>query len=222
MEGKLIVIEGACDGIGKSTQFRLLKERLENEGYNVTTHHFPSYNTYQGLPVEKYLSGEYGDIKDLNNYFIGSLYSMDRIITWQTKLKKEYEKGNIILLDRYTTSTLIYQSALIDDIEEKNNFINFITDYEYNKVGIKRPDLVLFLNADFDLVTKLRNERKENDGIKKDIHETNLEFLRKVYNSALYTSNYLGFDEINCEENGEFRSIDSIKDDIYKLVKKKM
>ena len=64
--GKLVVIEGACDGIGKSTQFNYLKEHLIKDGYVVDSHHFPSYNTYQGVPVEKYLSGEYGCVSELS------------------------------------------------------------------------------------------------------------------------------------------------------------
>ena len=43
-KGNLIVIEGACDGIGKSTQYNLLKERLKKEGSKVICHHFPSYD----------------------------------------------------------------------------------------------------------------------------------------------------------------------------------
>ena len=58
MKSKLIVIEGACDGIGKSTQFALLKEKLTEMGKNVVTHHFPSYGTKRAALVESYLKGE--------------------------------------------------------------------------------------------------------------------------------------------------------------------
>jgi hypothetical protein len=61
MKGRIIVIEGACDGIGKSTQYSLLKEELEKEG-KVITHHFPSYDTPQGKGVEEYLNGSLGEI----------------------------------------------------------------------------------------------------------------------------------------------------------------
>ena len=40
-KGKLIVIEGACDGIGKSTQYKMLCDRLISEGNEVVSHHFP-------------------------------------------------------------------------------------------------------------------------------------------------------------------------------------
>lgn len=158
-KGKLIVVEGACDGIGKSTQYKLLKEKLEN--------------------------------------------------------------GNIILLDRYTTSSLIYQSALIDNEEEKKKFIDYVIDFEYKKIGIKEPDQVIFLYAPFDLVTEMRNNRKENDGVSNDIHERDLEFMKKVYDSAMFIADYLSWDKINCEKNNSMRSIDDIHSEIYSLVRKK-
>ena len=125
--GKLIVIEGSCDGVGKSLQYKLLVDRLlKDKETVVTTHHFPSYGTYQGRPVEEYLKGNYGKISSLSPYFVNSLYAQDRAITWITGLKQEYDKGNIIVLDRYTTSSLIYQSSVIDNPKEKEDFINYI------------------------------------------------------------------------------------------------
>ena len=217
--GKLIVVEGACDGIGKSTQYTLLKERLIKDGNNVVSHHFPSYGEYQGVPVEKYLKGEFGNIEDLSPYFINNLYAVDRAITWHSYLKKEYQ-NSIILLDRYTTSSLIYQSALIDDIEKRKEFIDYVITFEYEKLGIKEPDLVIFLEAPYDLVKKLRNERKVNDGIQNDIHEKNDEFMRKVYENALFVADYLKFSKIKCNDGDHMRSIEDIHSDIYKLIKK--
>ena len=217
--GKLIVVEGACDGIGKSTQYTLLKERLIKDGNTVVSHHFPSYGEYQGVPVEKYLKGEFGNIEDLSPYFINNLYAVDRAITWHSYLKKEYQ-NSIILLDRYTTSSLIYQSALIDDIEKRKEFIDYVISFEYEKLGIKEPDLVIFLEAPYDLVKKLRNERKVNDGIQNDIHEKNDEFMRKVYENALFVADYLKFSKIKCNDGDHMRSIEDIHNDIYKLIKK--
>lgn len=219
MNGKLIVIEGACDGIGKSTQFALLKEELEKEG-KVVNHHFPTYAEVQGTFATNYLKGEYGLPDGLSPYFINNLYALDRSITWQTKLKDEYESGNTILLDRYTTSSLIYQSCLIDDVDKKKEFIDWVNDYEYNKLGIAKPDMVIFLKADFNTVMDLKNKRKENEGVMNDIHEKHLDFMYKVYNSALFVADYLNWDVVNCDINGQMRSIEDIHKDIVKLVKK--
>ncbi len=217
---KLIVVEGSCDGIGKTTQFELLANRLRKEHYTIVTHHFPSYGTYQGNPVEKYLQGEYGQPKDLSPYFVNSLYALDRSITWYNDLKEKYDKGNLILLDRYTTSSIIYQSALIKDPNQKKYFIDYVCDFEYNKLGIPKPDKVIFLHAPFDMTTELRNNRKQNEGVSNDIHEQDLSFMRDVYKSALFVADYLGWDKIECSYNNQMRSIDDIHQDIYQLVKK--
>ena len=221
-KGRLIVIEGACDGIGKSTQYKLLKERLESDGFIITNHHFPSYGEYQAKPVEKYLQGDFGKPSENNPEVINDLYAIDRFVTWNEKLKPRYEKGDIILLDRYTTSSLIYQSALFENEEEKIKFIDYVIDKEYKKYGIKSPDQVIFLNAPFELVTRLRNERKDNDGIVNDIHEQDIKFMKKVYESALFVAKYLNWDNINCSQNDKMKSIKEIHEEIYNIVRKRM
>ena len=222
MKGRILVIEGACDGIGKTTQYNKLFERLIEEGYEVVKHHFPSYNTFYGHPVEEYLKGTFGNVDDLNPYFINSLYANDRACTWYLRLKKEYDSGKIILLDRYTTSSLIYQSSMINDQEEKKEFINYVSNYEYNKLGIPYPDIVLFLTAPFDLINELRSKRTDYEGNSNDIHEKNIPFMKKVYDNSLFISNYLNWDTIKCNNNNEMKSIDEIHENIYAVVKKRL
>ena len=220
-KGKLIVIEGACDGIGKSTQFQLLHDKLKSEGNNVFCHHFPSYGTFQGAPVEKYLAGEFGQPNELSPYFITALYANDRAITWHSCLKHKYEDDSTILLDRYTTSSLIYQSALIENLDDKKDFIKYVVDFEYNKIGVKEPDNVIFLHADFELVTKMRQARKQNDGVANDIHERDLSFMKKVYTSAMFVAEYLNWDMVKCDDENGMKSIDEIHEKVYSLVKVK-
>ena len=218
--GKIIVIEGACDGMGKSTQFELLKGRLTSDGKELVNHHFPSYGTFHGEPVVRYLKGELGDPAHLSPYMINSLYAVDRAIAWNKHLREQWQEGKVILLDRYTTSSLIYQSALITDIEEKKAFIDYVCEFEYEKMGIGKPDDVIFLHAPFDLVTEMRNARKVNDGVANDIHERDLEFMKRVYESAMFVADYLGWSAVRCDKDGKMRSIEEIHEDVYKLAKK--
>ncbi len=219
-KGKVFVVEGACDGIGKTTQFTLLKDHLMVEGKRVVTHHFPSYDTYQGKAVEMYLQGAYGKIKDLSPYFINTLYATDRAITWHTELKQSFLEGQTILFDRYTTSSLIYQSALIEDLSRRKAFIDYIVDFEYDKLELPQPDKVIFLTASFDLITNIRKARRENAGVSNDIHEKDLDFMRRVYDNAMFIADYLNWDQVQCDQAHHMKSIANIHDEIYQLVKK--
>lgn len=215
-KGKIIVIEGACDGIGKTTQYELLKKRLEAEGNKIITHHFHSRNTPQGTLAENYLQGEYGKPRTLSPYFINCLYAVDRAVTWQTFLKKEYEDGKYLLLDRYNTSSIIYQGALVDDIEERKKFIDYIVDYEFNKLGIGKPDAVIFLYAPYDMIQKLLKKRNGN---KKAAYDE--DFMKRVYDNAMFVSKYLGWDIIDCSKDGEMLPIEEIHEMIYESIKNK-
>ena len=204
--GKLIVIEGSCDGVGKSTQYRMLIDRLKEEKENmIITHHFPSYGTYQGRPVEEYLKGNYGKISELSPYFVNSLYAQDRAITWVNGLKHEYDNGSIIILDRYTTSSLIYQSSVIEDKKEREDFINYVYDYEYNKIGIPEPDLVIFLHVPFELARSLKNKRTNNEGVKNDIHESDYEYLKRASDTSIDIAKKYNWSFIECSSNNEMR-----------------
>lgn len=215
-KGKIIVIEGACDGIGKSTQLSLLKEYLDKK-YNVVTHHFPTYNEASGMLVEKYLNGDFGDIKDVTPYFVNSLYGIDRAIVSKNKIKPALEDGDVVILDRYTTSSIIYQSATIG-MNEKEKFIKYVCDYEYEKLGVIKPDVVIFLTAPYDLVTEMRSKRQVIDGIKNDIHERNDEYMRKVYESGNYAAKLLNWEIINCDKDGKMLSIEEIHEEIKKRI----
>lgn len=217
--GKLIVLEGSGDGVGKSTQCLLLKQHLNKNGKQVYFHHFPSYGTFQGSLVEHYLKGEIGQPDTLSPYLINSLYAVDRAITWNNILKNEYDQGKILLLDRYTTSSLIYQTAFMDNIQKKKDFIDYVIDFEYNKLNIKTPDQVIFLHVPFEINNRLRNNRKNNDGVFNDVYERDLVFLKHIYENALFIADYLKWKFVECSKNNQMQTIDEIHQKVYSLVK---
>lgn len=219
-KGKLIVVEGACDGVGKTTQVELLKEYLEQYG-EVITHHFPTYHEVSGFLVEKYLAKEFGELKELNPYFINSLYAIDRAIVCKDKIMPALNEGKIVLLDRYTTSSVIYQAATLPiENDVKKDFIEYVMDFEYNRLGIVKPDAVIFLTAPYEVIKQIRNARKVNDGILKDIHESNEEYLMDVYNTAQYASEILGWDRVECSNGGQMRPIEEIHESIKKILER--
>lgn len=218
-KGKILVIEGACDGMGKSTQTSLLLEHLKAYKQRVLTHHFPSYGKTHGKIVEAYLKGEYGDSSTLNPYTVHSIYAIDRALEWHQSLRQPYEEGSTILLDRYTTSSLIYQSVNFETLAEKKDFINFAIEFEYEKLKIGKPDQVLFLYADFDLITEIRSKRVTNDGVVNDIHERNFTFMRKVYENSMFVADYLGWDMVKCDNDTSLKNVYEIHEDIKKMIK---
>ena len=214
---KLIVIEGVSDSVGKTTQIKELYNKLIKDGKEVVYHHFPSYGSVGASLVEEYLKGNLGKREEIGPYAISSFYAVDRFCAYHNELKEALEDGKIVLLDRYTTSNLIYQGSLFER-EKKDEFLDYITDYEYNRLGLKKPDLVIFLKLDKDFSNTLRKNR-DYDGIDGDINEKDNVFLDKVYDNSLYVADKYDFKVIECSKEGKLRSIDEISSEIYDVVK---
>lgn len=218
--GKLIVIEGVSDGVGKTTQVKELYNKLVKEGKEVVYHHFPSYGSVGASMVEEYLKGNLGKREDVGVYAISSFFAMDRFYAYHNGLKKALDEDKIVLLDRYTTSNLIYQGSLFER-EKEEEFLDYITDYEYNKLGLRKPDLVIFLKLDKSFVTTLRKNR-DNEGVEGDINESDNTFLDKVYDNSLYVADKYNFKVIECSSDGKLRSIDDISKEVYDIVRKEL
>lgn len=211
--GKIIVIEGVSDGVGKTTQVKELYKKLVAAGKEVIYHHFPSYGSIGASLVEEYLKGNLGKREDIGVYAISSFYALDRFYTYHNELKEALDSGKIVLLDRYTTSNLIYQGA---SLENKDEFMDYISDYEYNKLGIRKPDLVIFLKVDKKDCYKLRKNRALEE---KDIVESDKEFLDEVYDNSLYVADKYNYQIIECSKEGKLRSIEDISEEIFEIVK---
>ena len=128
--------------------------------------------------------------------------------------------GYVIISDRYTTSNIVHQASKIDDFEEKMRCINWIEDFEYSKLGIPSPNLVVFLNVPIEYTFSLMENRENKiTGDKaKDIHESNKEYLIKSYNSAIELANIKGWIIINCVKDGKMRTVEDINDEIYRNI----
>lgn len=218
-KGRLIVLEGACDGVGKSTQLKLLEQELSKD-YECKQWHFPSYGFGSSAMVRLFLKGKLGNLDEIPDEVIESYYALDREYVWRNYLKKYRNDGKTILLDRYTTSSFIYQTLKSKDEEEKKDMIAKMKAYEYYNLGIAEPDLVIFFNGDFDTLTKLRLARENNAGIQKDIFEANIETQRKIYESAQFVSNYLKWNTVNVTDGENMRSKEDIHKDVMRLVRK--
>lgn len=221
-KGKLIIIESGTDGSGKETQAKLLKSRLEKEGHKVIQISFPNYGTPACGPVELYLSGAFGNKpSDTNAKASSILYAVDRFASFKQGWSKEYYEGYIIIADRYTTSNMVHQGVKMS-LHERADYLDWLTDLEYNIFGLPKPDEVVFLNVNPKTTAKLREGRlnKATNQKKQDIHEVNLEYLKQSYENALNIAHEQGWTEVCCDTGGSMREIADIHEDVYKIVKK--
>lgn len=220
MKGKFIVIEGT-DGSGKKTQAKILCEKLNEAGINCIVQSFPNYDSPACTPVKMYLNGEFGDIGCLDAYQANSLYAVDRLCTMMG-LKDHIENGGSIVFDRYVESTMLHQAALIENQEERDKFLDYVNDFEFEKLKLPKPDLVIFLDVPVEVSKKLADSRGEyKSGNKKDILEQDISHLTKAYNSGKYVANKYGWTQISClNESGNLKSIEEISNNIFEVVKK--
>ncbi|MEG2587598.1 MAG: dTMP kinase [Cetobacterium somerae] len=218
--GRLIVIEGT-DSSGKETQTAMLFERLSEKISNIRKISFPNYESPACAPVKMYLAGEFGtDAEKVNPYPASTMYAIDRYASYKTDWGKFYNDGGIIITDRYTTSNMVHQASKIDNSQEKEMYLSWLEDLEYSKMGIPRPDLVIFLNMPTETAQKLMAERKNKitGEDKKDIHEKNIEYLKKSHENACEISKKYSWKEIKCVENDRLKTIEEISNEVFELV----
>ena len=221
-KGKLIIIESGSDASGKATQSRKLYERLIGEGYNCMKITFPDYESESSALVKMYLRGDFGsNPNDVSPYVASTFYAADRYASFKTKWEKFYNEGGIIISDRYTTSNMVHQAAKINN-DEKEKFLDWLYDLEFNIYGIPKPDEIIFLDVDPEVSQELMKDRKNKftGEEAKDIHESNKEYLINSYNNSLYIADKYNWKVIKCCKDNKLRTIEDINDEIYDNIKK--
>lgn len=216
--GKLIVIEGV-DSSGKATQAQLLYNEIakKKETKLIT---FPDYESDFSIPVKNYLKGDLGkNPSDVNAYAASSFYAIDRYASYKKKWGAFYESGGVIVADRYTTSNIVHQASKIDG--DKKEFIGWLCDYEYRRLMLPVPDLVIFLDMPPESAQYLMRERKNKftGETEKDIHEKDFDFLKKSYDNAINVANLCGWQRIVCAREQNIRTIEDIHNEIVGLVR---
>ncbi len=218
MKGKIIVIEG-LDGSGKATQAKLLASALAEKGENVKGITFPDYESDSSALVRMYLKGEFGSKPgDVNAYAASAFYAVDRYASYKKDWGGLYNEGGIIVADRYATSNGIHQCSKLDE-SLWDEYLRWLDDFEYTKLGIPAPDLVIYLKADTDISQKLMTGRYNGDESKKDIHEGDIEYLKRSQKAAAYCAEKLGWKTVECVRDGQMRSIEDIHSEIMTLIK---
>lgn len=221
-KGKLIIIESGSDGSGKATQTKKLYDRLISEGYNIRKITFPNYDSPACMPVKMYLNGEFGkNPEDVNAYAASTFYAVDRFSSYKKDWGDFYNDGGIIISDRYTTSNMVHQAVKINNKEDRNNYLDWLYDLEFNKFGLPIPDCVIFLDVPPEISQKLMEDRvnKYTGEKAKDIHESDLNYLKNCYENSLEIVEKYNWKRIKCNNKESLKSIDEIHNDIYDYVK---
>ncbi len=218
--GKLIVIEGV-DSSGKETQTKLLFEHIKNLGIDVKKVSFPDYESDFCIPVKKYLAGDLGkNPSDVNAYAASSFYAIDRYASYKKDWGEFYHNNGTIVCDRYVTSNIVHQAMKIE--KDKTEFIDWLSDYEYEKLGLPKPDVVIFLDMPPEAAQFLMKNRanKITGEAKKDIHESDKNYLTAAYNNAVEVAEHQGWHRIVCANGLDVRSIEDIHNEIVSIVEK--
>jgi dTMP kinase len=220
-KGKFIVIEG-IDGSGKTTQFNLLIKKLEQYKVKIKTFDFPQYEKSSSYFIREYLNGKYGSWKEVGPYKASIFYALDRFDVGM-QIKKWIEEGFVIVSNRYTASNLGHQGAKIKDKKLRQNFFKWLIDFEHNLLQIPKPNIniILYLKASiaFKLVEQ-KGKREYIEGVKKDIHEADLAYLKyaeKTY-LELVKSYPKDFKLVECFEN-KLLTLEEIHQKVWQIVK---
>ena len=216
-KAKLVVLEG-LDGSGKSTQFERLAKHLKDRGVYVKAISFPDYDEPSSALVKMYLNGEFSkNAEGVNAYAASSFYAVDRYASYKKFWQNDYEKGAFVLAARYVTSNCIYQMVKLDE-SKWDDYIKWLEDYEYLKLGLPKPDMVIYLDMPIEISQKLMSGRYEGDESKKDIHESDVRFLHDCRKAALYTAQKQDWKIVKCASGDMPLSVDEISEKILALV----
>jgi len=219
--GKLFVIDGT-DASGKQTQLNKLQERLKKENIEYKLVSFPNYESESSSLVKMYLSGEFGkNAKEISPYIASTFYAADRYATFKKELEEFYNNGGVILADRYTTANMVHQAGKIADKKEREKFLDWLWDFEFNLYKLPVPTKVFFLNMPpkyaFELMKN--RENKFTHEAKKDIHESDENHIIDSYNAACEVADKYDWTKIECVKDDKLRTIEEIHEDIFNTIK---
>ena len=217
-KGKLIVLEG-IDGSGKSAQYRRLCARFDEAG--MAYHHivFPRYDQESSALIRMYLNGAFGTHpSDVNAYAASTFFAVDRYASYRTDWGETYENGGLILSDRYTTSNAIHQGSKLPEAELPA-FFDWLYDLEYGKLGLPKPDLVLYLDMPTEITEKMMRSREAATGTHADIHEQDEAYLKSCREAAREIVKDCGWTVIHCAKGDAPRTVEDIHNEVYKTAK---
>ncbi len=217
MNGKLIVIDG-LDGSGKTTQSQRVAGVLRAEGTPVRLISFPDYEEESSALVRMYLNGEFSaSPSGVNAYAASSFYAVDRYASFKKHWEKDYLSGHTILATRYVSSNAIHQMCKLPE-SQWDGYLQWLSDFEYGRLGLPRPDRIIFLNMSRAVADRLILSRYHGDEGKKDIHEKDRAYLASCQRTAAYAARVEGWSVVDCDDGKVPLPLDAITNKILALL----
>lgn len=173
MKGLFIVMEGP-DGSGKTTQINLLKQYLEEAGYECLITREPG-GTVIGEEVRQLiLNPEYKEMSPVTEML---LYAASRAQLVHEVIGPALEEGKIVISDRFVDSSIVYQGIA------RNLGISTVSAVNAPGIGIYRPDGIFFIDLSEAEGLRRKKEQKKLDRMEQegiDFHHMVSEGYRKV------------------------------------------
>ena len=195
--GLFNTVEGT-DGSGKTTQIQLMKQYLENMGYQVILTREPGGTQVSEKIRDLVLDKENSDIAPITEMI---LYAASRAQHVSKLIKPALEEGKVVICDRFVDSSYAYQGF------GRNIDLKAIADVNRIAVDGIIPDITFFLDIDVETAIKRRVAATEADRIEQE----KLDFHKNVYDgykklSVLYPERIKTIDAQ--------RTVEEIADDI--------
>ena len=216
----MFVVIDWIDWSGKGTQVKILEEKLKKMWKTVKVLDYPRYWEKSAFAVEKYLNWEYW--KDVTAKQASIFYALDRYDD-SFNLRKDFANYDYIISNRYVSASMIHQAGKILDKKERQEFLEWLADLEYNIFNIPKPDKTIFLNVSPIMSQKLVLMKEERlylkDWKKMDLHEEDKNHLINAHFSAMeVVEKFDDWVKIDCEKNWKMRSIEEINEDIFREI----
>ena len=196
-----IALEG-IDGSGKSTQVKLLSEKLQDKGHKVYTTCEPTEGPIGRMIREIFNHRMEGDQRTIAALFVAD--RLEHLLNPHNGIMKMLEDGYTVITDRYYFSSYAYHSVHMD--------MDWVIEANRLSAEIRRPDLNVYINVPPDVSM----ERIKKDRSSVEMYET-LENQKIVYSRYAEAFEKLKTVEKIFSVNGD-QSVEKISDDIWRAV----
>lgn len=207
--GKFITFEGG-EGVGKSTQIRLLAERLAQNGIDCIQTREPGGSSKAEAVRELLLSGTIADM-GIPPSGEAVLFAAARADHVDTKIRPALEQGQWVLCDRFMDSTRIYQG---ENKEVSEELVNMLERLAID--GVK-PDITFILDLRAEIGMARANSRRAEGEAADRFEREDLTVHENRRNAFLSLAHK---DPQRCKIVDASQSIDEIAQDIWQIVER--